>query len=259
MKKKDKGLIRVNPNEQHRSYSFLLYPDNEKHVAALSALRDTFSHVGILHYIVDTTLVSKNDSGVIIEGQGKPHNHVYTFHEYPVKISTICNVCGFVDSSGNIDTQFVRPLSVKRGRYGADDALGYLIHFNSPDKESYSITDLFGTRDCVLKAEQAVVRLARAQYDMPDSIRGCLSWISKQTDIITAFQFGHWITGSPYFKASNSWIVRECIAQHNQRIYARENRFDYDYQNASSILRNLSNSVYFDISETYSLEDLKHG
>lgn len=202
--KKDPAKVRS------RNYALLLYADNASHMRALEYIKTLYpAHVGIAHKLLD------DDGQVILEGEGKLHYHVYLLFENPVWLTSICKKLELVTDLGEPDTQFIRPIT---GRL--ENALVYLIHLRNPEKEQYQLSDLFGSPVCIQQVCVAVEKDLRKQCDITDAIQGCLDWIVHQDDVIQVNVFARWVIHSPYFRAASSWLVREAIREHNEKIYA---------------------------------------
>lgn len=120
--------------EKSRHIKYLLYEDNQQHMTVLEKIRsDDHAFIGIRHHIQDM------DGQDIIDGEGKPHYHVYQEFSSPVYPAACAKRYGLLDDSGKPSVQFCRTVS---GRF--DNALIYLTHLNVPEKELYSESDLFG-------------------------------------------------------------------------------------------------------------------
>lgn len=120
--------------EKSRHIKYLLYEDNQQHMTVLEKIRsDDHAYIGIRHHIQDM------DGQDIIDGEGKPHYHVYQEFSSPVYPAACAKRYGLLDDSGKVSTQFCRCVS---GSWS--NALVYLTHLNAPDKELYPDSDLFG-------------------------------------------------------------------------------------------------------------------
>lgn len=127
-------MSRTKEPTKSRHIKYLLYEDNPQHVQVLENIKaDNHAYIGIRHHIVDL------DGNEIIEDSGKPHFHVYQAFDSPVYPAACAKRYGLLDDSGKVSTQFCRCIT---GRF--DNALIYLTHLNSPDKELYPDSDLFG-------------------------------------------------------------------------------------------------------------------
>lgn len=211
MSKKDYTSVKT------RNYKFLLYADNGQHMSILDRIREgdpetfngAYEYIGIAHVLPD------GQGGVIMEGEGKMHYHVYLVFPSPRHVRSVCSALGLIGDDGLPDVQFVRPIT---GRF--DNALVYLTHTNAPDKEQYTSDALFGSANLILRQKQACLKFARNEVDYSDSIIGCLDWIAEQDDqIIHITDFARWACSSRFFRGSSSPLVRAAIDEHNVRIY----------------------------------------
>ena len=190
-----------------RHFKILLYPDNEKHQWILENIinANDIDYIGILH---------KGDE------ESKEHYHLFLSFPNPRKCECVAAEFGFFDSDGNPDIQFCRPVT---GRL--DNGLVYLTHLNSPEKEQYLSSDLFGTKFMLQKYHKAELRYLRSEFDMSDCVLALLDWIDSQHSVIRVSSLLRWACGSPYFKAVSHPMVRMALDEHNS-LYARRERSD---------------------------------
>lgn len=194
---------------QGYNFKFLLYPDNPDHVQKLDLIKQQYpEHIGILH---NETL------------ERKPHYHIMIHMDKPKMMKTIIRGLEWFTEIGEPDFQFIRKVD---GRYTG--FLVYLTHLSEPDKEQYNASQLFGSSALLSDYGKAATKWMRKEFDMSDCVLACLDWIRQQDNIIRMSYFARWICNTPYFKASSSRLVIDCIAEHNQRIYAQQQRFLVD-------------------------------
>ena len=196
----------------------LLYADNEQHMNLLDRIQNDSSlfssstqwgYIGIAHSSFD-------DDGVeILDGDGKKHYHVYLSFKYPMRIKSLCNRFGFFDGSGSPDDSFVRCIN---GNF--ENALVYLTHINSPDKEQYSFDDLFGTPDLLRQYSVAELNYQSKHIDKRSALAACMYWINSQRDIISSNDMLQYLLKSPYFSIRNEKWLWEIWNSHNSKIIA---------------------------------------
>lgn len=197
-----------------RYFRCLLYPDNPQHAAAISLIKSGYAeqYLGIVHKAAE-------------DGE-KEHHHIVLVFDNPRITSSVCTVLGLVDASGAPDDQFCRAIVKKQDR-PVDQQLSsccvYLTHRNAPEKEQYSLDDLYGTEELRRKTAKWVLKTESKEFDMPDSVLAVLDWISSQDNIIKAYSFGRWLANSPYWKANNNRIVWSALKEHNLRIWQEQN------------------------------------
>jgi|GEM_PF-5955771 len=197
------------PSEiRKRGYKLLLYADNRQHMQVLARIRrqDDFrrSYVGCWH-------VQHDDSGdEIVKGNDKKHCHVILSFSNPRYWSSIL-------SSLSVSEQFCRPIGLERDTI--EGGMVYLIHANAPDKEQYSVSDLFGAPDMVSAAERAIVNYQLRHVSQAESMIAIRKWItSHYGERITPTSFIDWVAKTPYIRtASNPWVYR-MIEAHNLAI-----------------------------------------
>lgn len=183
-----------------RNIKMLLYPDNPAHENAISSIMNSdLQYVGIMHVGTEET---------------KPHYHIYLCFDNARSCASVAADLGLMSDSGEPDVQFVRPIT---GRL--DNALVYLTHLNTPEKEQYSVSDLIGTGSLIDRYQKAATKYLSKQLDMSDCVLAILDWIQQHEGVITMSAFGRWVCCSPYFRGASSGIVRGAIQEHNQRIY----------------------------------------
>lgn len=210
-----------NIDSKSRYVRLLLYVDNEKHMELLDRIRcdrglfgsTSWQYIGICHVLLD------DDGQEILEGEGKKHYHVYLAFQNPVWIKALCRRFGFFTDLGEPDDQFVRCIT---GRF--DKALVYLTHLNTPDKEQYDASSLFGSPDLIAQYYKAALSYRTKKTDKRDSYEDVLAWISRQDGVITAPQMLRYLLDSPAFAIRHEYWLREIWQAHNVKIYRAENR-----------------------------------
>lgn len=202
-----------------RGYKLLLYADNREHMQVLHRVRrlDSFknSYVGCWH-------VQHDDSGKeIVTGHDKKHCHLILSFPNPRYWSGVL-------SALKISEQFCRPIGMERDTI--EGGYVYLIHANAPDKEQYSVSDLWGAPDKVEAAKVAIMMYQMRKITLAESLNAIRNWVNEQYGkIITPNMFVQWIVKTPYVRTSQNPWVRQMIEQHNNAIY-RVQRNDYMQQ-----------------------------
>ena len=213
-----------------RHFKLLLYPDNEQHVIAAAKLRELFPlHLGILH---------KGQDG------GKDHWHfLLVSGDSPVRVGTICRKLGLLKDDLTPDTQFIRLVGGRTSGF-----LIYLTHLSEPDKEQYSVQDLFGSPVLLAEYGKAASKYLRKEVDTQDCVLAVLDWLKWQEGVVRLSYFARWICGTPYFKCANSPLVRGLIQEHNDRIYnaARKDYLDSISDSSEKMQAKLSYPETFD-------------
>lgn len=243
--------IKLDPSEvRKRGYKLLLYADNRRHMQVLARIRrqEDFkrSYVGCWHIQYDSS------GSEIVTGKDKKHCHVILSFDNPRYWSGVCRSLGLISDSGEPDTQFCRPIGLERDTI--EGGMIYLIHANAPDKEQYSVSDLFGAPVMVEAAERAIVGYQLRHISLSESLTAINDWVNSQFGkIITWNHYVQWLVTTPYVRtgASNS-LVRELIKAHNHKIATAENRekmseFAASYEKLQSL---------YDLSDFYGVEDL---
>ena len=224
-----------NLNARSRYFRVQLYTDNALHMAAFNTIKAGFSdeYLGIVHNAID--------------GE-KEHVHIVLMFVNPRQTKTICYGLGLVDELGVPDDQFVRAIIKKQKRevdQQLDSCCIYLTHRNSPEKEQYPISDVFGTSSRIKWLEKKVTKYMQKQFDMSDSVSAVLDWLASQDDTVTAFQLGKWLANSPHWKANSNKIVWACLREHNLKIYKQKNPVSHRFDT----LEQYNESRAFDLSE----------
>lgn len=185
-----------NEEKKSRYFAILLYPDNELHCSILGRISNSeFNYIGIWHEGLDG---------------GKRHAHVFLAFDNPRRASVLAAELGFPDD------QFCRALF---GQFS--NSLLYLVHANSPDKEQYTPSDLFGSPSMLKRFDKVYIRFLRSDVDMSDAVQGCLDWMSTQSGYISYIAFARWACSSPYFKGAAHPLCRLALEEHNARERSR--------------------------------------
>lgn len=195
------------PDEvRKRGYKLLLYADNREHMRVLHRVRrlDSFknSYVGCWH-------VQYDDFGKeIVSGHDKKHCHLILSFPNPRYWSGVL-------SALDISEQFCRPIGLERDTI--EGGYVYLIHANAPDKEQYSVSDLWGSPDKVEAAEAAITAYKLRHISLSESMLAIRAWVNEQYGrIITYSDFVLWACSTPYVRtACSNSLVRELIKAHN--------------------------------------------
>lgn len=198
---------RAEEDGKYRNYKLLLYLDNAQHMATLEYIKTKYTnYIGIKH-----TGAIDGDTGEIV---GKEHYHVYLCFEHQRAWYKLCSELGFPDN------QFCRPIDRMNG------ALLYLCHTNTPDKEQYSLSALFGDASLINKTALLIRRYRESNVFVPDAVEACVVYISSLTRILSFSEFTLWAVRNNLYKGAQSPLVRECLHEHNAeltRLYARKN------------------------------------
>lgn len=244
-----------------RTYKLLLYPDNKQHIQVLKRIqRDTTYnqfYVGIWHIEHD----EKNN--VVMQGHGKKHCHLLLDLPNAVYWQALCKKLGFEDEEGNIDCRFCMPVSVsieqKTGQFVKDRRGSlergyiYLIHLNTPDKEQYNISDLWGAPEKLQNAYTAIQGYLSKNISMSACVYMALDWINKQSGLISYKDFTEWLCNSPYFKCQSSPLVRAVLDEHNRK-YFRRVQLESKTQR-QNITVSGSDCSTFDLFDSFSYDD----
>lgn len=108
-------------NFRGRNVKFLLYPEDQSHVAALSYIKENFNYIGILH-----------DKDIDENGEiKKPHWHILVCFPNDRWQSKIAKDLGITDN-------YIRKCEDK------NVFARYLLHLDDTDKFLYSSDELFG-------------------------------------------------------------------------------------------------------------------
>lgn len=243
-----------NIDDRSRHFRLMLYPDNSIHSVLIDRLlsgkpifdssdKVKFSFIGIKHEDID------------FEGGVKPHYHVFLEFSNAVYTRALCKRLGFVGDDGLPDDQFCR---VIKGQFS--NALVYLTHLNSPDKEQYERSALFGSSSLISAYDKAALAYVTKKVDKRSAFQDVCYWISSQTGIITAFQMLNYLLQTSCFAIRNESWLKLIWQEHNQRIiqaYNREiqNKISEDADKWASLcsggdFREISPEEYDDISRS---------
>lgn len=212
-----------------RAYKLLLYPDNMQHMRVLHTLKNhpVYSkyYVGIWHKLQD-----EKTNEEVMKGHGKKHTHIIVNLPNPVWWSSFCNNLG-------VQPRFCMPISVeieektgkfyKDGRSSVDRGYVYLIHLNAPDKEEYTVNDLWGAQEMIENAISACDVYLMRNISMSRCVFMALDWIRSQESFISWSAFADWICKTPYFKAQSSPLVRAVLDEHNKSAIRSRAKSDY--------------------------------
>lgn len=193
-----------------RSFRLLLYPDNRDMMCVLKRIKrdSSFSpyYCGIWHTI------------------GKKHAHLVLRFPNPRSWSALCSDLG-------CDSRFCRPIGYKevKGEWKNvkydtfRSALGYLTHSNTPEKELYPVSSLFGAPSMISQAADAALFYQCKDITQKEALLKVRAWIvSHYGEVITPMMFVSWITQTPYMKVINSPWIRNMMDSHNQAVYTQE-------------------------------------
>lgn len=234
-----------------RGYKMLLYADNREHMQVLHRLRKHLDYsqfyCGIWHIQYDDQTGRE-----IVKGQGKKHAHIIIDLLNPVYWRSFCRSLG-------ADPRFCMPVTadindkglfvVKAGS-NVRRGLVYLTHVAYPEKDQYSVHDIFGAEDMKEKASAAVDAYLSRNLSMSDCAFYISEWISGQKDYITALDFMRWVCATPYFKAVSSPLVRAVWDEHNRQIMRQRERELSEQRQARERLAMVSGGCRsFDLSE----------
>lgn len=204
-----------NPSEiRKRGYKCLLYADNPDHMKVFTRL---FRNKSIKNNFVGCWHIQRTDKGAeIVKGTGKKHCHLIFRFDNPRYWSGVLSEFG-------LEERFCRPIGLEKRSDNIESGLVYLIHANAPDKEQYSLDDLFGSPVLIREAEAAVIRYKMRHVTLSESMLAIRDWVvSQYGKRITPCMFIDWICKTPYVRtAQNPW-VRELINDHNWVISQRE-------------------------------------
>lgn len=187
---------RAEEDGKYRNYKLLLYPDNEEHTTVLERIKAEYPcHIGIKHLgTVD------DETGEII---GKEHYHVYLSFPNPRAWYRLCKLLGLPDQ------QFCRPIE------NIDGALLYLCHTNTPEKEQYPLSDLFGDKTLIQKTDLLIKRYRERSVFTPEAVQTCVEYIRAYRGILSFSDFTLWAVCNNLYKGAQSPLVRECLREHN--------------------------------------------
>lgn len=231
-----------------RVYKLLLFADNKDHMRTLNKLKRIFNlnFIGIWH-------VQFDDAGnEIIEESGKKHAHVMLVFQNPVSWKNLVKKL-------NADPRFCMPIVLRPS--GSDEFVYkkctveggycYLTHVNTPDKEQYDLSDLWGSQELIESARLAIVAYLSRKSSLSACCVQAIQWIRRQPGIISYAEFTLWLAGTPYFKAGSSPLVRGALLDHNERIrdqLAQNKRRGFEVSNDASVsYGSVSSVVGFDV------------
>lgn len=206
-------------NIRTRSFRLMLYPDNRDHMKTFKFIsRDTDYkrfHAGIWH----------------TRSAGKKHLHLLLRFESPRSWYQI------LKSSG-ADPRFCRPVGYEPDKKNPDKwhkvsdkrdswikACAYLPHFTDPEKEQYSVDDIFGFPLFVDGVKKNAMLWQSRSLSQADCLLAARAWIcSNFGKYITTMMVVKWLTASPYMRIANSVLFRNMIIEHNETVLYNEGR-----------------------------------
>ena len=211
-----------------RAYKLLLFADNRDHMRVLNKLKRLYAsnYIGIWHIQYD----EKGEE--VIDDSGKKHAHVMLVFDNPVSWKNLVKRLG-------AEPRFCMPIVLKPSgsdefvykKCSVDGGYCYLTHVNTPEKEQYTVDDLWGSSSLLEAARLAIVAYLARKSSLSACCVQAIRWIKMQHDIISYSEFTLWIAGTPYFKAGSSPLVRGALVEHNERIrdqLARNKRMEFE-------------------------------
>lgn len=193
-----------------RHFRFLLYVDNPEHVAIFEYLEKLDK--GLKIWIEHKPETEMNvDTGDVVE-TGKAHIHYYISFENPV------NWYRFAELAGNPDRQFCRIID---GRF--DNALLYLCHTNTPEKEQYALSALHGSPELIKRTERVIQRYHERDIPLSEAVLACVLYISDQSradTIISTKDLIFWAVSNGVFKGVSNVSTRDVLREHNEQVRA---------------------------------------
>lgn len=232
----------ANIDDRSRNFRLLLYADNDMHSELLYQIRYNIDALGLPDDRRYIGIMHDGDS----EGLVKSHYHVYLMFTYPQWTKSLCRKLGFVNDADEPDDQFLRVID---GRL--DNALVYLTHLNSPDKEQYERSDLFASGADVLKLyDDAVIRYQSRHIDKRLLFREVVEWLDKQEGLVSARQLLEYLlTHGCYSVRNESWL-RTVWSEHNSRrlYFAKQHFQEAIIDGASKWADFLSGGVFREIT-----------
>lgn len=217
-----------------RGYKMLLYADNRDHMRVLHRLQ---RHKDYSRYYCGIWHIQYKDddsAAEIVTGAGKKHAHIIVDLDNPVYWRSFVRnlgadprfcmpICADIDNKG---------LFVVKAGSNVRRGLVYLTHVAYPEKEQYSVNQIFGAEEMREKASSAVDKYLSRNLSMSDCAFYICEWIDEQKDYISAIQYARWLTSTPYFKASQSAVVRAVLDEHNREVM-RQRQKQKDLQSIS--------------------------
>lgn len=137
---------------------------------------------------------------------GKKHIHFYCSFPNPV------NWYNFADSV-HCDIQFCRPIT---GLFR--NALLYLCHTNTPEKEQYSLAALCGDEVLISDTRKVVQRYLEKDIPLGDAVQMCVLWIKQQEKHIKTEDLVFWSVANGCFKGAYNVLTRDCLRERNALI-----------------------------------------
>lgn len=212
-----KKRITDEEKQKSRHFRFLLYLDNQEHVAVFENLQKLNKALKIWIKHEPGTDFDPY-TGETVE-TGKEHIHFYVSFPNPV------NWYHFCDSIGG-DLQFCRPIT---GPF--KNALLYLCHTNTPEKEQYSLASLCGDEVLISDTRKIVQRYLEKDMPLGDAVQMCVLWIKQQEKHIRTEELVFWSVANGCFKGAYNVLTRDCLKEQNTLIEIRK----MEYQAVQSV------------------------
>lgn len=209
-----------NIDDRSRNIALLLYPDNDLHSLIIPKLIQHDSLLfdsGTNWEIIGIKHCSLGDSDFCT----KEHYHICLVFENPMYIRSICHRFCFFTDDGLPDDKFVRCI---KGRKGLENAVLYLTHLTKPEKEQYSVSDLFGSARLRAFYDRSALNWITKNTDKRDIFSEVRLWLSQQQGIVTSFQMVDYLITHCAFSIRNESWLREMWREHNSRLIAYYNK-----------------------------------
>lgn len=220
-----------------RSFRFLLYPENISHLYTMDKLcnsDETRNNVIWIRHRYQLEDGTEDIHGV--SGLGKSHWHVYLKFDNARSSDEILKFA-------EVEPRFLQQIT---GRF--ENALVYLLHRNTPEKEQYSLDDLGGAAWLLDDARKAVLRFEENNIPMSQAVCALIDWIDSNFSLfVSAGDLARFAADNGLFKACQHPLTRIALQEHNEKV-SRALRRKQELQDSELALlnRRLSANGFYD-------------
>lgn len=191
-----------------RSFRFLLYPENPVHCIAFDTLTNSpetaNNCIWIRHrYYLENGLEDVHG----VSGVGKSHWHLYLHFDNARSSDEILKISG-------VEPRFMQQIT---GKF--ENAILYLTHKSTPEKEQYSIDDLGGAGWLLDYAQKIHLKCDEKQIPIGDCVCSLIDWIDSHCGLfVSVGDLARFAVDNGIFKGCAHQLVRIALHEHNEKV-----------------------------------------